>query len=291
MKVTIRMVGLIPCLVVVATMGCRRTAGIDERERNYRIVAKAYEMSSQGDDDSAVSLFRKALETYPKLARPHLDVALILHDRKQDYMRAIYHYTRYLELRPRTEKLAMIQERIRQAERAFAEVNAAEGSGSGMSVRELEVKNTALKAKNEALAARVVALEADLAAVREQERQRYKAEVVGEMSTVEAPVVVPPAPKPEMEPEDVRDSVAVIEATVVTPERAYPSPPVSPPVAKPSAPTNSVVRTYTVRPGDSLSKIAFKVYGDATKWRAIQNANRGSLRDSVIKVGQVLVVP
>ena len=71
-----------------------------------------------------------------------------------------------------------------------------------------------------------------------------------------------------------------------------PTAPVTAPVAPPMAPTNSVVRTYTVRPGDSLSKIAFKVYGDATKWRALQKANQDSLRDSVnVKVGQVLVVP
>jgi hypothetical protein len=48
--------------------------------------------------------------------------------------------------------------------------------------------------------------------------------------------------------------------------------------------------TYTVQPGDTLSKIARTLYGDARKYRLIQEAN--NLADaSRIWVGQVLVIP
>jgi hypothetical protein len=48
--------------------------------------------------------------------------------------------------------------------------------------------------------------------------------------------------------------------------------------------------TYTVQPGDTLSKIARTVYGDARQYRLIQKAN--NLADaSRIWVGQVLVIP
>ena len=51
-------------------------------------------------------------------------------------------------------------------------------------------------------------------------------------------------------------------------------------------------RTYEVRPGDSLSKIAKRVYGDAGKWRQIFDANTGKLKDpDKIYPGQVLVIP
>jgi nucleoid-associated protein YgaU len=50
--------------------------------------------------------------------------------------------------------------------------------------------------------------------------------------------------------------------------------------------------TYTVKPGDSLSKIAQRHYGDAGKWRAIFDANRDQLDDpDLIHPGQVLKLP
>lgn len=54
-----------------------------------------------------------------------------------------------------------------------------------------------------------------------------------------------------------------------------------------------VDRTYTVRPGDSLSKIAKSLMGDAKKWRVLYEANKdvvGSNPD-LIQPGQVLKIP
>lgn len=52
------------------------------------------------------------------------------------------------------------------------------------------------------------------------------------------------------------------------------------------------VRTYTVVAGDSLSKIAQREYGDASKWRAIHEANRETIKNpDLIHPGQVLVLP
>ena len=51
-------------------------------------------------------------------------------------------------------------------------------------------------------------------------------------------------------------------------------------------------RTYTVVAGDSLSKIAKKMYGDAAKWKLIFEANKDQLTDpDKIKPGQVLRIP
>ena len=51
-------------------------------------------------------------------------------------------------------------------------------------------------------------------------------------------------------------------------------------------------RTYTVRAGDSLSKIAQQVYGRADLWPRIFEANRDTVRDAnLIHPGQVLVIP
>ncbi|MCG3128799.1 MAG: hypothetical protein CHACPFDD_03692 [Phycisphaerae bacterium] len=51
-------------------------------------------------------------------------------------------------------------------------------------------------------------------------------------------------------------------------------------------------RTYVVKKGDSLSKIAKKVYGDADRWTEIWNANKGRIKDkNKLTVGQKLTIP
>ena len=49
---------------------------------------------------------------------------------------------------------------------------------------------------------------------------------------------------------------------------------------------------YTVKSGDTLSKIAKQHYGDAGKYMKIFDANKGLLKDpDKIQVGQELVIP
>jgi nucleoid-associated protein YgaU len=61
------------------------------------------------------------------------------------------------------------------------------------------------------------------------------------------------------------------------------------PATPPAAPA---AETYTVKPGDSLSKIARHHYGDGAKWHAIYDANRDQLDDpDLIQPGQVLKLP
>jgi nucleoid-associated protein YgaU len=51
-------------------------------------------------------------------------------------------------------------------------------------------------------------------------------------------------------------------------------------------------RTYTVVAGDSLSKIAKREYGDASKWPKIYEANRDQIQNpDLIHPGQVLTLP
>ena len=54
----------------------------------------------------------------------------------------------------------------------------------------------------------------------------------------------------------------------------------------------SAARTYTVKAGDSLSKIAQRELGDASKWKSIHEANRDAIKDpDLIHPGQVLNLP
>jgi len=88
------------------------------------------------------------------------------------------------------------------------------------------------------------------------------------------PVEAMPAPAPKVER---------VPAAKVKPRAA----------ARPKAETASnKARTYTVKAGDNLSKIAKRFYGDANLWKKIADANKDKIRNqNRIIVGMVLKIP
>jgi nucleoid-associated protein YgaU len=56
--------------------------------------------------------------------------------------------------------------------------------------------------------------------------------------------------------------------------------------------TADVERTYTVVAGDTLSKIAKREYGDASKWKHIYEANKDVIKNpDLIYPGQTFKIP
>lgn len=67
--------------------------------------------------------------------------------------------------------------------------------------------------------------------------------------------------------------------------------PVCAPALQASAPAVTSL-TYTVKPDQSLSRIAKEVYGDGSKWNIIYEANKEKIKDpNKIKAGLTLVIP
>jgi len=57
-------------------------------------------------------------------------------------------------------------------------------------------------------------------------------------------------------------------------------------------PSTVEARTYTVQPGDNLSKISKQFYGDANKYMKIFEANKDKMSDpDKVRVGTELVIP
>lgn len=64
------------------------------------------------------------------------------------------------------------------------------------------------------------------------------------------------------------------------------------PAQKPAAPPTPAPRTYTVKPGDTLSKIAKEFLGNANAYMKIFEVNKDQLTNpDLIKPGQVLRIP
>ena len=64
------------------------------------------------------------------------------------------------------------------------------------------------------------------------------------------------------------------------------------PVNAPFRPAQLTSRTYTIKTGDSLSKLARQFYGDANDWNIIFKANKDKIKDpDIIHPGQVIFIP
>jgi nucleoid-associated protein YgaU len=62
--------------------------------------------------------------------------------------------------------------------------------------------------------------------------------------------------------------------------------------ASASGGSGSTARTYTVQPGDSLSKISKQIHGDANKYMKIFDANKDKLSEpDKLRAGIQLVIP
>ena len=71
------------------------------------------------------------------MARHHLDLATIYHQYKPDYINSIYHYKRYLELRPDSEKTEFIREQVAEVQIALANAILVQ-SGAKQAMQELK---------------------------------------------------------------------------------------------------------------------------------------------------------
>jgi len=107
-------------LILIPGVGCDRKVGIsDEAERDHPAMKKARELENAGDIEGARTTYQSLLDRDAGIARAHLALALLLDKRGGDYVDAIYHYQRYLALRPDTEKRRMIESRIRTAQLGY----------------------------------------------------------------------------------------------------------------------------------------------------------------------------
>lgn len=63
-------------------------------------------------------------------------------------------------------------------------------------------------------------------------------------------------------------------------------------VEKGPAPATNSDRDYTIKSGDSLSKIAKQFYGNAADWRRIYEANKDTIKNpDLIFPGQKIKIP
>ena len=105
------------CLLLFA--GCGRVPD-DRREARDRYLRRAEAAKNAQDIDGAIAYCEKAVQRRPDLALAHRELGLMLDNFRQDYVGAIYHYQRYLQLRPDSENREAIEQLIRHCRVSFA---------------------------------------------------------------------------------------------------------------------------------------------------------------------------
>ena len=102
--------------LVLAGSGCAKSVGaLDARNERDPLMERASERERSNDFGAAIERYQEALGRDPDLVKAHLKLGLLYDDHENDYLRAIYHYERYLEMRPQSEKREEIEELARLA--------------------------------------------------------------------------------------------------------------------------------------------------------------------------------
>ena len=269
---------LAACIVLTA---CSDYVG---KEATHPLYAKYTTAKSAKSYREAADSLEEFLTICPKSPKAHYDAAILYKENLENYPAAIYHLLKYLELSGETlskQDQAAIRGYIQDCERMMFE--------SYRVRNDIKLADDAPQADPAKLAAK----NAENAALREK-IQKY----------IENEKVI------LAQNQELRDRLARA-STVSTGSKSggrafeeQPKTTTSTATAAGSIPSSTTgtpgttvagengVRYYYVAKGDGLQAIAQKMYGKASMWKIIQDANKETLGErGILKIGQKLVIP
>ena len=231
-----------------------------------------------GRRQEALSAFLKVIDKRGDDApESHLEIGLLYAQHINDPLSAIYHFKKYLALRPNSPQAPLVRQRIDAATREFARTLPAQPLENQLQRVDLVAALDRLKQENEAL-------------------KQELADVKAGRNSVSVPGLEAPTTSARTTAPGINFSVETMPTV-----RTRPAPPAvrnPPPAAARAASAPAATkpatgpRTHTVQPGDTLSRIAQQYYGNRTRWRDIYAANRGVMKsESDLKVGTSLKIP
>lgn len=261
-------------ILAVGLSACSPSVSVrDARERAEPMMERASARKSAGEVEAAIRLYQDALYFNPRLALAHLDLGLLYHDHQHDPVSAIYHYRRYLDLRPETEKAGMIRDRIRLAEQLYGGQLFKLDAVDQQELDVLKQENENLQRRQRSLTDEVSQLTLNLAQAEAQ---------IGELQ-----VELARGRREILEAREAVREAAAREAEALERARAVPRQPVRESAAGQDA---GEPRTYVVRQGDHMEGIAGRYLGDRNRWREIQELNP-AVDPKRMREGEILRIP
>ena len=225
-----------------------------------------------GRRQEALSAFLKVIDKRGDDApESHLSAGLIYAEHIKDPLSSIYHFRKYLALRPNGPLTLQVRQRIDAATREFARTLPAQPLENQLQRVDLVAALDRLKQENEALKQELADVKAG----------RNPGPVPGLENSAAPAINFSLETMPTVRTRPANPAPRIAPATQ--------TPPASPAVTRQPA---VGARQHTVQPGDTLSKISQQYYGNRTRWRDIYAANRGVMKsESDLKVGTLLKIP
>lgn len=229
-------------------------------EKQYQL-AKGYQ--AQGREEEALSAFLRVIDARRDSPESHFEAGYIYLKEMKDPISAIYHFKRYIQLKPDSNQIAQVEQLIETAQKEFVrQLPASPYEGQLMGINLLDLVD-GLKQENEILKRESVAakrkakqLESMLGGVRRTSTDMPV--------TVESPVS-----------NQLTSTVGQSSLSADLP-----------------LDLSGVPRVYTVQSGDSLSSISRKFYGTTSRWNDIYQANRDRISsENALRVGQEIRIP
>lgn len=272
-------------LVAGLASAAGQSAQDDSSNPHYK---QAQQDLDNNDPTGAAEEYEAALAANPKLAGAHYELGVLYAEKLSQPVSAIYHLERFLKLAPTSDHAPAAREMIETEGEAFA-ASLPNSSLSSAQIARIELENAALKKQADDAAHTIAQLQAQLGqANAEVQAARAGAPSVAGAGTPPAGGTLPPPSAPVASP-DVAVGSGGLVGTNAAPAAVAAA-------AAASAPPSTLgtPRTYTVRQGDILWNIAKKMYphhnpNDGVK--KIQDANKDTIKGTMVHVGQVLVIP
>jgi hypothetical protein len=268
---------LLVAAFVVASRAERRSdlAHRERRAASDRLFRDARDAQLEGDATRARELYGRLVAEDPFNGLARLQLGILLQDSLGDPIEAMHEFDAYLRLEPKSEKREMVEDRRRiakdQAVRLYGK-----GGDAGAPVdigAEAKKAVAAVQAKLDAAQAALATAEAERDDYRRQaaQLQRQVSSLQRQLDAYQSGIG---SAAPTHDLSEVFLSDPAPGGTAATPD------------------SGAGPRTYRVKRGDTLWKIAQRAYGDASRNVDIRNANLDRIGpNDQLSEGTVLVLP
>ena len=245
---------------------------VERRAAADKLFRDARDAQLDGNAARARELYGRLVSEEPANPLARLQLGILLQDSLNDPIEAMHEFDAYLRLAPGSEKRGMVEERRRQAKDQAVRIYGKGGSAGAPVDIGAEAKK-AVAAVQEKLAAAQAALEA--AEADREDFRRQAAQLQRQVASLQKRL-------------DAFQGGGSSSAPLHDLSEVF----LSDPLPNESPDAGASPRTYRVKRGDTLWKIAQRAYGDASRNVDIRNANPDKIGpNDQLAEGAVLVLP